>query len=84
MEWSGYIQQAYEDLSEMQETHPNRYKNICKRINQESIAIRYAQIQLHNGSSAMKSEFKEDAIALGFTRKSQLVGIDQLWSFWGV
>lgn len=83
-EWLDCIDEAYESIAGLEATKPNRYKNLCKRINAESMAIRYAMIKLHGGSAAMKTEFKEDAISLRFTRKAELEGIDVLWSAWGV
>lgn len=83
-EWLGYIEDAYESIASLEETHPNRYKNICRRINLESIAVRYALIKLHGGSSEMKLAFKEDATALRFTRKAEIEGISTLWNSWGI
>ncbi|MBE5739670.1 MAG: DUF4838 domain-containing protein [Clostridiales bacterium] len=83
-EWMGYIEDAYESIADLETTKPNRYKNLCKRINAESIAVRYAQIKLHGGSTNMKLEFKEDATSLRFTRKSEMEGIDVVWRAWGV
>ena len=83
-EWLGYIEQAYEDIAAMEETHPNRYKNIHNRIGLESIAVRYALIKLHNGSWEMKMAFKEDATAWKFTRKAEMDMIPALWALWGV
>ncbi len=83
-EWMGYIEDAYESIADLEATKPNRYKNLCKRINAESMAIRYAVIKLHGAPLDMKISFKEDAATLRFTRKSEMEGIDVLWRAWGV
>ena len=83
-EWLDCIDEAYDSISELQTSKPNRYKNLCKRINAESMAIRYAIIKLHGASHDVKTEFKEDATSLRFTKKAELEGINVLWRAWGV
>jgi len=89
-EWQGYIEDAYESIESLKTTKPNRYNNLSKRINAESIAIRYALIAIHSESYSqdelweMLQSFKEDASKLGFTRWSVWYEIDVLWNSWGV
>ncbi|MBE5739671.1 MAG: DUF4838 domain-containing protein, partial [Clostridiales bacterium] len=89
-EWQGYIEDAYESIESLKTTKPNRYNNLSKRINAESIAIRYALIAIHSESYSqdelweMLQSFKEDASKLGFTRWSEWYEIDVLWNSWGV
>lgn len=83
-EWLGYIEQAYEDIDHLFDTDPDLYDELYDRINKESMAIRYAQIQFHGGTTEMKYSFKEDAIELGFTRKAQMTDIATLLRTWGI
>ena len=83
-EWMSYIEDAYDSIADLEEIKPNRHKNLSKRINAESIAIRYATIKLHGGTAEMMWDFKEDATALRFTRKSETESMESLWYAWGV
>jgi len=88
--WLSNIESAYESIEALQETKPNRYNNLYKRINAESIAIRYALITLHSTSYnrnellEMKQSFREDASRLGFIRFSEGSMMDALYNTWGV
>ena len=88
--WLENIDNAYKSIESLERTKPNRYKNLYKRIQAESIAIRYALISLHCTSFAqdelleMKQSFKEDASNLGFVRFSESKTMDVLYNAWGV
>ena len=89
-EWLGYIEDAYKSIEGLKTTNKARYKVLHNRINAESIAIRYALIQLHGDTYQrdtlidMKLLFEEDATSLHFRRKSELEDITTLYREWGL
>ncbi len=89
-EWQGYIEDAYESIESLKESKPNRYNNLYKRINAESIAVRYAMLRIHSMSFTqdelweMVTLFKKDATELGFIQLNEWSKMDSLYNSWGL
>lgn len=88
--WLSNVENAYKSIEGLKASKPNRYNNLYKRINAESLAVRYALITLHSTSynrnelTSMKQSFKEDASKLGFIRFSEGAEMNELYAAWGI
>ena len=88
--WLSNVENAYKSIEGLKASKPNRYNNLYKRINAESLAVRYALITLHSTSynrnelTSMKQSFKEDASKLGFIRFSEGAEMNELYTAWGI
>ena len=89
-EWLSNVENAYKSIETLKTTDSNRYETLYKRINAESIVIRYALIALHSTAytsselAAMKQSFKEDATKLGFIQFNEGNKMDVLYNSWGI
>ena len=90
LQWMDLIDKAYADIEQYKTTNIELYDTLSRRINTESIAIRYLIIQLHGSYYAdddllrMKLAFKSDCTRLGVNRIKERVVIDTLWQQWGI
>lgn len=88
--WLLNIENAYKSIETLKTTDLNEYETLYKRINAESIALRYALITLHpmsynrNELTSMKQSFKTDASSLKFIRFNEGNAMDALYAAWGV
>lgn len=84
------IDKAYAAIKPMEQTDPERYAQIYKRIQAESLQFRYILIQLYSGSYdaetlyAEKTAFRADCEKLGITQYAQNNSVSKLWEAWGI
>lgn len=90
MHWQDLINQAYQSIEQYKTTSPATYEALARRINLESISIRYMIIAYHSmyysysELQQMKLQFKNDCGELGITRCKEGKPTSLLWESWGI
>ncbi|MDR1092903.1 MAG: hypothetical protein LBL66_02005, partial [Clostridiales bacterium] len=85
------INKAFSEIEAYKSSDPALYEKLHKRIDIESIFIRYLQIELYSGQYSpgtlygMKIQFRADCEKYGITNYEEFVELpDSLWPRWGI
>mgnify|MGYP003297068158 CR=1 FL=1 len=90
-QWIGYLDSAKQTIDDLQYTNKDLYESIIKRIDLESISLKYLKIQLYGDIAynevtllQEKKDFRKLANSLNISNYREAINITELYTKWGL